>query len=157
MPFWLQFASLVRLSQEDVLAQMRVVVNGWPPEGVRVRHVPVYLGGENGGDAAAEARLIPCARVPFPNFAYRRIAVSVAHARHRDALLGDITGIGADEKVKKLALGISHDREIAVAAREVVIGRIAAKRVRSRLENESEVIPICTIVAGAYGADFRGS
>ncbi len=127
-------------------------MNGWPPEGVRVGKLPAHGGGEDGGDAASEARLIPCPGGVFPHGAGGTGAVLKLHARDRDALAGGVPAVVAEEEVEVLPVAVQDHGKISVTAREEAVCRGAIHWV-ARIENDAQVMERTPVIVGNGRAD----
>src|SRR6476660_1114208 len=135
---------------------MRIPMDRWAPESVCIGPMPIDHGWEDSCEPSGPTRFGPVAGVPLPDLVNWVITVGPKQPRYRDPLLLESACIGTEKKVEPPLLPVEHDREIAIAPREVIIRRVAPQGAWRSFEHYPEIVPQSAVVGRADGADSWG-
>ena len=143
------------VEQNDVFIEVGVVVDGGAPMRIGVFGSPGAGGGEDRGEAAAEAGFFEFAEVEFVDLTDGSEAVFKSHAGGRDTLGRSGAGVVGEEEIEKIAVFVKDDAYVTVAAGEEAVFGVAVDGVAG-LEDDAEVFDGGTVIAGDGGTDFWG-
>ncbi len=141
------------VEQNDVLVEVRVVVDGRTPMGIGVFRLPGASCGEDGAELAAKAGFVPLTHVELLHFAWGGCAVFKGHAGGGDSLRSSGAGVVGEEEVEEFVFTVEDDAGVAVATGEEAVFGIAIDGV-ARFENDAEIVDGGSVITRNCGTDF---